>query len=217
MPAKGWDRIYREKGDLHFKVLPKVRSASRVFKTRGCRRVLDLGCGTGKHTIFLARQGFTVYATDLSSTGIDITREKAKSLNIDNIHFKQHDMRSIPFTDGFFDAVICTWTIFHGTLDDIRKTIGEILRVLRADGMLLTDFLSTSDSSYGVGQEVERNTFVGEKPGEEDVPHHYTTREELVHLFAEFADVKIRSASNSINADDGGKRNVHRYYVEAIK
>ena len=217
MPERGWERIYREKGDAQLRVLPWMKNAFKVFRERDYDRILDLGCGTGRNSIPLARQGFSVYATDLSSTGIDIARGKAQSLSIDTIHFKQHDMRSIPFTSGFFDAVICVWTIFHGTLDDIQRTIGEILRVLRTDGMVLADFLSISDSTYGIGQEVERNTFLGEKTGEEDVPHHYSTRGELVHLFADFDDVKIRSVSGSMNVDDGGKRNIRRYYVKAIK
>ena len=120
MQAKGWERIYRQRGDLRFRVLPKIKRASNIFKKGNYEKILDLGCGTGKHSIFLAKQGFSVYATDISTTGINIAKKKAKSLGLNNIHFKQHDMRRIPFADSFFDAVVCTWTIYHGTLNEIR-------------------------------------------------------------------------------------------------
>jgi ubiquinone/menaquinone biosynthesis C-methylase UbiE len=214
---RDWERIYREVGDLQIKVLPKITRASKVFKGRDYKKILDLGCGTGKHSIFLAVKGFSVYGTDISLTGINIAKKKADILNLDNIRFKQHDMRSIPFANNFFDAVICIWTIYHGTLPEIFKTINEIYRVLRSDGMVITDFLSISDSTYGIGREIERNTFLGAKDTEEDVPHHYSTREELTQLFLEFHELKIRSSSNSY-VDRRGQNYIRKYFnVQAIK
>ena len=209
---RDWERIYRELGDLRIEVLPKIKRASRIFKERHYRRILDLGCGTGKHSIFLAQKGFSVYATDISSTGIKIARRKIESLNLNNIRFKQHDMRSIPFSDNFFDAVICTWTIYHGTLGEISKTVDEVWRVLKPNGMVVTDFLSVSDSTYGIGEEIEKNTFLGAKEPEEGVPHHYTTREELLRLFSQFRELKIRSSST------WGQERLRKYLnVQAVK
>ena len=217
MPARGWERIYRQQGELKFRVLPKIERATNRFKAKNYEKILDLGCGTGRHSIFLARKGFLVYATDISQTGLTIAREKAKSLNLDNIHFQQHDMRNIPYRDSFFDAVLCIWTIYHGTLDEIRKTVGEIYRVLTLNGTFITDFLSIDDSTYGSGREIERNTFIGDKKTEEDVPHHYFNREELMQLFAEFGQLKIMASSNSYT-DEWGQRYNRKYYnIEAVK
>ena len=217
MQAKGWERIYRQRGELQFRVLPKIRRASSIFKKANYEKILDLGCGTGRHTIFLAKEGFSVYATDISTTGINIVKNKAKSLGLNNIHFKQHDMRRIPFADSFFDAVVCTWTIYHGTLNEIRKTVGEIYRVLKPNGTVLTDFLSLADATYGLGEEIERNTFFGAKNQEEDIPHHYSTREELIQLFSEFRQLKIQLSTNSY-IDERGEKYTRKYYnVEATK
>jgi len=217
MQEKGWERIYRQLGDLQFRVLPKVKRASRIFKENNYEKILDLGCGTGKHSIFLAKKGFSVYATDLSMTGIEIARQKAESLGLKNIHFKQHDMKRIPFANSFFDAVVCTWTIYHGTLKEIQITISEIYRVLKPNGTVLTDFLSVADSTYGLGREVDRNTFLGAKDQEEDVPHHYSTREELVQLFSGFRQLRIRATTKSYLNDRGEKRISKNYNVQAIK
>lgn len=217
MKTAGWERIYRERGDLQFGVLPKIRQAAGTFKEKDYEKILDLGCGTGKHSIFLSEAGFQVYATDLSETGIKIAREKSGSLGLSEIHFRQHDMREIPFTDSFFDAVICIWTIYHGTLADIKKTIGEIYRVLKVNGTVMTDMLSVSHETYGMGEEIENNTFVGEKQGEEDVPHHYTTRGEIAWLFSEFRQLQIRLPVSSYLDDSGEKHIVKRYDITAIK
>lgn len=214
---RDWERIYREVGDLQLGVLPKLKRAPRIFNQRNLNKILDLGCGTGKHSIFLAEKGFSVYATDISLSGLEITKKKAGLLKLDNISFRQHDMRNIPFSDNFFDAVICIWTIYHGTLPEIFKTVNEIHRVLIPGGMVITDFLSIADSTYGIGKEIEKNTFVGAKATEEDVPHHYSTREEIRQLFSEFRELRVRSSSNSY-IDDSGQNRLRKYFnVEAIK
>ena len=217
MKAAGWERIYQERGDLQFDILPRIGEASRLFKKRDYETVLDLGCGTGKHSIFLALEGFSVYATDMSRTGIDIAREKAESLGLRNIHFKQHDMSKIPFTGSFFDAVICTWTIYHGVLGRIQETVNEIYRVLKPGGIVLTDFLSVEDDTYRLGREIEKNTFLGEKKTEEDVPHHYSTREELVQLFSDFGKLQLRASSNSYTDETGKQYTRHYYDVDATR
>ncbi len=219
--ASGWERIYKEDGDLGFGVLPKIVRASRKFKEKNYRDILDLGCGTGRHAIFLAELGFRVCATDLSPSGIRIAQRKAEALGLTHIDFLQHDMKTIPFAAETFDAVICIWTIYHGTIGQINDTIGEILRVLRPDGLLITDFLSTEDSTFGLGKEVETNTFVGQKPAEEDVPHHYTTRAELTHILSGFRQASIRLHSRAYEAEGTGyksTRYIRKYFdVQAAK
>ena len=220
MKSEGWERIYRERGDLQFGVLSKIKRAAGAFREKNYEKVLDLGCGTGRHALFLASQGFQVYATDLSETGIKIARRKAKSLGL-SIHFKQHDMREIPFADNFFDAVICIWTIYHGTLADIQKTVSEVYRVLKVNGTFHTDMLSVDHlkfvETYGLGDEIEKNTFVGEKEGEEDVPHHYTTREEIAQIFLEFRQLKVRLPVSYYTGDRGERHIVKRFDITAIK
>jgi ubiquinone/menaquinone biosynthesis C-methylase UbiE len=217
MTDKGWERIYQQEGDLGFRVLPKIRRIAGVFKTINFHKILDLGCGTGRHAIFLAQNGFYVQADDLSPTGIKIARKKAKSLNISNIRFKQHDMKAIPFSDSSFDAVICTWTIYHATQKEMMRIMAEIYRVLKPDGILVTDFLTTKDSTYGLGVEIEKDTFVGQKPGEEDVPHHYATRDEIRKLLNGFRESTILARAKSY-IDESGHKFIRKYYdVEAVK
>jgi len=67
-------------------------------------KILDVGCGTGRHSIELSKRGYSVTGVDLSESQLAYAREKAKSNNL-NIDFLQHDARNLPF-DNQFDAVI---------------------------------------------------------------------------------------------------------------
>jgi len=94
------------------------------------QKVMDLGCGTGRHTIYLAQNGYQVFAVDISETGIEVTRAKAEKLNLTNIEFAQLDMRNLSVDDNLMDAIMCVWTSGHGTFEDARKNLKEMYRFL---------------------------------------------------------------------------------------
>ncbi len=68
------------------------------------RHILDVGCGTGRHAIELARRGYRVTGIDLSEAQLRRAREKAAEAGVD-VDFQRYDARELPF-DGEFDAAI---------------------------------------------------------------------------------------------------------------
>jgi 2-polyprenyl-3-methyl-5-hydroxy-6-metoxy-1,4-benzoquinol methylase len=66
---------------------------------------LDVGCGTGRHAIELAKRGYTVTGIDLSETLLIRAREKAAEQNL-NIEFLCHDARDLPFESRFDVAIM---------------------------------------------------------------------------------------------------------------
>lgn len=67
-------------------------------------RILDIGCGTGRHDIELTKRGYKVTGVDLSESQLKRAREKAREQDL-KIDFQQHDARNLPFI-GEFDLVI---------------------------------------------------------------------------------------------------------------
>jgi SAM-dependent methyltransferase len=67
--------------------------------------VLDIGCGTGRHSIELAKRGYTVTGIDLSDSMLAKAREKAKQLQL-SIRFAKHDARRLPFRAEFDVAIM---------------------------------------------------------------------------------------------------------------
>ncbi|MGI6189793.1 MAG: methyltransferase domain-containing protein [Caldicoprobacteraceae bacterium] len=214
---KEWDRIYKEQGEVQSEILPIVRIAVNIFKKFGCKKIMDLGCGTGRHSIYMAEQGFEVYATDISETGLEITRSKARKLNLNNIIFKQHDMRKMPYDNNSFDGILCVWTTGHGTLEDSRKNVNEIYRVLKPNGVVVIDYVSTLDENYGKGEEIEKDTFINNVEGEENIPHHYSTIEELRELYGNFSYLEIFPIDYHFLDGNGRNHTIKAYAVIAVK
>jgi SAM-dependent methyltransferase len=134
--GKQWDKIFKEKGKVFTKVQEDIPKIEKIFKKHKVKRILDLGCGSGRHLVYLAKQDFDVYGIDFSKEGIKIAKnwlrkEKLKAkLKIGDIY------RKLPYKDNFFDAIISTQTLHHNKIEKIRKAIREIERVLRPGGLI---------------------------------------------------------------------------------
>jgi YD repeat-containing protein len=68
-------------------------------------KIIDIGCGTGRHSIELTKRGYLVTGIDLSETQLKKAREKAKSENL-KIEFLKHDARNLPFENQFDVALM---------------------------------------------------------------------------------------------------------------
>jgi len=133
---KQWNEIFKQSGKVFLEPHENIAKVVEVFKKHKVKRVLDLGSGSGRHVIYLVKNGFDVYGFDIAEEGIKITRhwlEKEKldaNLKIGSIYEK------LPYQDNFFDAIISTSVIHHGKLENIRKAIKEIERVLKPKGLI---------------------------------------------------------------------------------
>lgn len=191
MKTKGWEPVYKEKGDLYKDLQPKIKKYAKIFKRNKYKKILDLGCGTGRNTIYLAQQGFTVYALDISKTGVTITKKKAQKLNLKNIKYKIADIRKTSYPNNYFDAVICIFVLGHGLLKDNKDAVKEIYRILKPKGMFITEFMSVKDKTCGKGKKIEKNTYLGGMEDDPHMMHHYFTKEEIKKILSKFTKFKI--------------------------
>lgn len=68
-------------------------------------QIIDIGCGTGRHAVELAKRGYTVTGIDLSESLLEKAREKAKKYRL-KIDFIRHDARDLPFENQFDVAIM---------------------------------------------------------------------------------------------------------------
>jgi SAM-dependent methyltransferase len=102
-------------------------------------RVLDVACGRGRHSKFLASQGFDVTGIDLSFESI----EYAKQFENENLHFYRHDMR-LPMWINYFDYAFNFFTSFgyFPTRREHDDAIGTIAGSLKRGGRVVFDYLN---------------------------------------------------------------------------
>jgi SAM-dependent methyltransferase len=116
-----------------------------AFDVRGCKRILDAGCGNGRYTRFLLREAdpdALITAFDLSQRMLKRARNRLRSPRVTHV---AADLTRLPYPDAFFDAAICGWVLEH--LPDPIPGLRELARVLQPGGKLL--LLVTEDTLTG--------------------------------------------------------------------
>ncbi len=99
-------------------------------------RALDLGCGTGTNSIYLAQHGLAVVGVDFSSKAIATARAKARHANA-NIDFHVADVTRLDFLNEPFDFVLDIGC-FHSVDDDGRaRYAANLARLTRAGGLYM--------------------------------------------------------------------------------
>jgi len=112
------------------------------------QRVLDIGTGIGEPALTAARRvGPTgrVVATDISARMLDIARERAAALGLENVDLVEADAEALDFANASFDVVLCRWTLMF--LPDPAAALGVMWRLLRPGGRLVV-------AVWGPGQTV---------------------------------------------------------------
>lgn len=186
---------------LNISFTPFFLEAVQLFKKKEYKKVLDIGCGYGKHSIHLAENDFYVSSIDISVQSLEWLKGYIDKKSINNITLFKADINNLPFEDDYFYVVVCLSVLHHQCLKQIQNSISEIHRVLKQKGCLLFDFMSIEDDSFGSGEEIETNTFIGSREGEENIPHHYTDIEEFNRLFEKFTEIKVHENEYHIAID----------------
>lgn len=112
----------------------------RQLDLKADSRLLDVGCGTGRHILELSRYEGTFVGLDMADEDLKKMRyllalAAQEGRLVANVHMAQGDGMSLPFKDNEFDQVICTETLEH--VDDDEGMLRDLIRVLRPGGVLV--------------------------------------------------------------------------------
>ncbi|WP_169713717.1 class I SAM-dependent methyltransferase [Paludifilum halophilum] len=145
--------VYRHRDRVHAD--REMNAVARWLDLQPGEEVLDLCCGTGRHSIPLQKMGFRVTGIDLSDVLLKRAEEMSRGMDI---RYLRGDMRSLPFDPNAFDAVVNLFTSFgyFAEDEDNRKVLSELARVLKPGGRFLVDFLNRESVERSLVPESER-------------------------------------------------------------
>jgi SAM-dependent methyltransferase len=193
-------------------------AASEVFplinrwKKLNSTRLLDLGCGVGRHSFLFASHGFNVSALDLSPDGIQKLNETAKANNF-QITAQVGDMIALPYAPDSFDCLIAYHTIYHQDDGGIKKVISEINRVLTPGAEAFISFNSQANSAFSDPQNthLSKNTVIKNTGHEAGIPHYYATKGDIDQLLTDFKIIEF-SHKEEYYPDDPNYISAH-YFI----
>jgi len=108
-------------------------------------KVLDIGFGDGRNSVFLANEGHSVYGIEITSEIVDMLKKRFEDLKLSGI-FEVGRNNNIPFKDNLFDTILACHSSYYIDEDDsFDNNLFEISRVLKKDGYFITS-LPNNDS-----------------------------------------------------------------------
>jgi ubiquinone/menaquinone biosynthesis C-methylase UbiE len=123
-------RYHKLSANHFFNAYLEVPATTFLLKDVKGKKVLDLGCGTGRHTIILKKRGAKVWGLDLSPKMLEIAKSEIKGVD-----FKVGTVYNLPYKSNFFDIVMSGLVV--GYFEDIDKAFKEIHRVLKKNGIFV--------------------------------------------------------------------------------
>jgi SAM-dependent methyltransferase len=169
--AECWEDDYARRGRVWGGAVHHLPSLARG------ERVLELGCGNGKTCRALLERECEVVGIDLSASAVRLCRSHAPEGSAGQ--FALADVRSLPFSDAAFDAVVAFHVIGHLPAEGRVFCAQEAARVLRDRGVLYFSGFSGEDFRAGTGCGTEPGTFI-RKNG---IATHYFSEDEVLALF----------------------------------
>lgn len=179
---EGWDEVYRR---YPLNALPwelgrprdvLVELIEKELITRG--KALDLCCGAGTNTVYLATKGFKVTGIDISPMAVEYAKKKAKEANV-KINLFVQNFLDLPFRNAEFDFALDMGCFHHVKVEDRATFIDGVNRILRRGGSyLLICFSDRNGPAW-----------------------NHLTEEQIVQLFSNYFKIKSIKHISSIEGD----------------
>ncbi|MCX8193917.1 MAG: class I SAM-dependent methyltransferase [Candidatus Pacearchaeota archaeon] len=109
-------------------------------------KILDIGCGNGKHMILAAKSGIDAYGIDISPIAIKLAKKSAANKKV-KVNFKVGNALSMKFPKNYFDAIIDFSCFTHISKPYWNKYFKQVLRVLKPEGYYLLSVWSKNSSN----------------------------------------------------------------------
>ena len=166
-----------------------AKKSLELFKEKNIHKIVEIGAGLGRDTLFFAKNLIHTTALDYSPSGIDVINQKTKKNNLSNyISTKLFDVRQkLPFEDNSIEACYSHMLYCMAlTTSDLKKLNNEILRILKPGGINIYTVRHTGDGDF------QNGIHIGEDLYENDgFIVHYFSKDKVNFLLNGFKNISL--------------------------
>jgi len=168
-----------------------AKKALKIFKNNKANKIVELGAGLGRDSIYFAKNSIHVEALDYSQSGIKNINQKIKQNNLSNlIKTKNFDVRkTLPFKnnsiEGVYSHMLYCMALTTSDLESLNK---EIHRILKPGGINIYTVRHTNDGDYNKG--IHRGEDMYENDG---FIVHFFSKNKINSLLDGFMNLEITS------------------------
>jgi SAM-dependent methyltransferase len=218
-----WDALYSQK--RYRPVYPHDRVVAWTFRNfpkdslPNCK-LLDIGCGAGRHAIFWASEGYSAFACDFSSVAIEEAKKSVDQNGL-NVGACQCEADDLPYNDNEYDGVLCYGVLYYLPYERFCKAVKEIHRVLKPGGKAFIVTRTVDDSRAVQAQKLDANTYrlkdldsTAPSDAESGMLMTMLSLQGVTNVFSDFSGINIDRCTISSN---NGKFIDDDWYVNVVK
>ena len=188
--SQHWEKNFSSKPEM-FGLEPSLpaKKSFELFKENKISKIIELGAGLGRDTIFFAKNSIHVTAVDYSSSGLKVINDKAQKQSLSNlISTKLFDVRKkLPFEDNSIEACFSHMLYCMAlTTEELKYLNNEICRVLKSNGINIYTVRHTKDGDYKNG--IHRGEDLYENDG---FIVHFFSKDKINSLLEGYQNIKI--------------------------
>ena len=179
----------------HKKAKKEVKFLIQTFKLDKSQTILDVACGTGRHSLIFGKKGFSTTGVDINDLCVRLAKKNCKGLK--TVQIKKGDMKKLGWAKNKFDLVINLYTSFgyFKTDKENKKSLNELVKAVRPGGRLVIQTMNrdwllkvycpvqweeNTRYSYLAGRKYDSKThytegyicFVDKKTGQGEMSYH---------------------------------------------
>ena len=194
-----YNKLYKQNSNAWGKnINPLVKHALQYIKSGSVG--LDLGCGQGKETFYLAQKGFKITAVDSSEVSVKQIKDKIAKSNIENIKIEQADICNYVIKEREYDFIVCLNLLHFLDKENIEKVINEIKKKNTNNGIVVISSFTDKDSSFKFDKKALK---------------YYFKENELLNMFEDFECLDYFEGK-IIDPGHAGKEEPHEHMIVSI-
>lgn len=192
MQSSKWDKYWGKSHNLDYwrTPAPEVLAFINENLPTNNKKILDLGCGLGRHSLAFAEQGFQVTAVDYSKQALDEldSISQKNSLIIETI---LGNYKTRVFSDAEFDIILSYNVLYHGSKEEFQSSINLCSDYLADNGRFMFTCPTRTDEKYGSGIKVAEHTYKSENSVHAGDIHYFSSEEDLRDMLKKFEIISI--------------------------
>ena len=213
-----WDEIFRTRAWGKYPKEELIRFVARSYYAATDRarvRFLDLGCGFGSSTWFLAREGFSVDAIDGSGVVIEQLRARLAAENLAP-RLVAGDIIELPYPSSSFDCVVDIACLMCNDPASTRKILDGVHDRLKPGGKLFSISATPASTGPRSGERIAEGTYRNLTEGAfaNTGTVRFSTEGEIRSLYSRFGDLQIDLSEYSLA---GGQHRVSNWVIVGVK